>query len=199
MDTQWSRIFKGLTFKVADDNERVQALRRRSEIYELELGHHGTDEFDATAAHLVAINESGLVVSAMRVILQRPLEIERHLDLSAIVEQNKRVSQIGGFWVEDQWRVVEQHRFLQIGMLKLAYMFGGANDIGQFVMYTYPRLVQFYRGAFFEDLCRRFAHPAWGDVSVLRLDLCGLAERCRASTTAVARLLTLEDPENFAV
>lgn len=199
METSWSRIFSGLTFKVASADERLEALQRRSGIYQLELGHHGLDEFDDAASHLVAVDAEGRVVSAVRVVVQRPLEIERYLDLKPVVGEDTNVAQIGGFWVDDAWRVVKHTRFLQVGMLKLAFMFGQSNGIAEFVMYTYARLTPLYRAAFFEDLKLGFVHPAWGEVTTLRMDLLGLAERSASSASAIARLLSSEHLENFTV
>lgn len=199
MEIVWSDVFSGVTFKIATENEREQALERRARIYDTELGAQGTDEFDTDAVHLVAIDTDGRVVSALRVITQRPFEIESYLDLETIADTTLATAQTGGFWVDNEWRIVRQRRFLQVGMMKLAFMFGRSHGITQFVMYTYDRLTNLYRAAFFDAISISFCHPVWGHVRVMRLNLPEVMARCAHSQTFLSQLILADRLPNFRV
>jgi predicted GNAT family N-acyltransferase len=163
----------GLVVKIADAREREIALQRRAEIYTQELGYHGLDEYDKDAIHLVAMDERGEMVGAVRLLGPRPLplELESHVPLDA---EFNRALQVGGFWVHrkgrrigSSWAVPE---LLRQGMVKVARCLG-SNAI---VLRTHIRpLSRYYRMAGFVHWREKdFVHPAWGPVftMVLRVE-----------------------------
>lgn len=192
-------ILAGLTFKVATEGERAEALERRGRIYDSELGACGVDEFDTGAVHLVALDAQERIVSALRIITQRPLEIEKYVDVRRIANSNHPLAQIGGFWVDKEWRIVRHQRLVQLGMLKSALMFGRSIGVGEFVMYTYARLTNLYRAAYFEPVDLRFQHPIWGGVEVMRLNLIRLGTKCKGWQTPIGDLLGAESLRNFRI
>jgi len=191
--------FQGITFKVADEIERAQALSLRAQIYREDLGHHGIDRFDTLAHHLIARDSEGELIAAVRIIGPelRPLEIEQFIDLSSLI--GGRPAQIGGFWVRREHRQVIRDPFLQIGVLKLAYDFARKHAFTDFVMYTYSHLLAFYRSAYFEQKGLHFEHPTWGRVEVMHLDLVSLESQLVQSEQPLARLLSRTDLPNFMI
>ena len=146
------RVFRNLTFKLASGPERTEAIRLRKELYQEELGYHGSDEFDDDAHQLIAVDEDGQIVGAIRILdpLQRPFEIERFVNIESILGDNRTPGQIGGFWIRTADRRVQGGAFLPLGMLKVAFMFARKRGITDFVMRTHVGALQrFYeRGLF---------------------------------------------------
>lgn len=188
-----------IRFKVADDLERAEAIRLRGEIYERELGYHGTDEFDDRAHQLIALDSNGEICAAIRILgpNHRPFEIERFVRLADIVAVGRTPAQIGGFWIRPTDRRVHSSSFLPLGMLKLAYVFAGKQGITDFLMRTHiTQLQRFYERGFFQLVeGLSFDHPDWGRVYVMHLDLLRFQTTHAASADPIARYLLTESAE----
>lgn len=196
-------MFEGLTFKVAEGLERCRALELRAEIYEQELGHHGIDDFDERAHQLIALDASGEMVAAFRILSpdQRPFEIEQFVNLQGFIATGRSPAQIGGLWIRRGDRRMRGRALLPLGMLKLAYAFARRHEITDLVMRTHiAQLREFYRRALFRSLDHLgFQHPLWGEVYVMHLDLVDLEARCSQSKDPVARFLLSKDAPNIFV
>ena len=190
-------MFEGLTFKVAQGVDRDRALELRRTVYEEELGYHGVDDFDKLAYQLIAVDETGDLVSALRIIGpgQRPFEIEQFVELAVIVRAGSCPAQIGGFCIRKDRRPVSRQSFLSLGMLRFAYVFARRQQITDFVMRTHvEQLRDFYRRAFFRVVNElAFHHPLWGPVYVMHLDLIGLEQRWRETRDPIARFMVNQD------
>jgi predicted GNAT family N-acyltransferase len=189
----------GLTFKVATPVERLRAAELQRQVYAEDVGHVPSDSFDARAHHLVVINEAEEVVAAFRIVgpEQRPFDIEQHLDLATILSGHRRPGLIGRLCIRRDYRSVSRHMMLPFGVLKLAYGFSRQRGITDLLLYTYPNLVTFYRGAFFRLIEPPIEHPAWGRVHVMHLDLVELYDRLTHSYQPLARFLCQSDLPNF--
>ena len=191
-----------VTFRIASAAERAEAVRLRSQIYKEELGHHGVDEFDDKADHLIAVDSLGEIIAAIRILgpEQRPLEIEKFVDLRRIIGRNRRVAQIGGFWIRAVDRRVQSRSFLPLWMLKVSFTFARKRGITDFVMRTHlEELRRFYERGFFrlvEEL--GFNHPNWGLVYVMHLDLESIETHHRESKDPIARFLLSDDASRLA-
>ncbi len=194
-------MFDGLMFKVAVGEDRLQALELQREVYMKDLGHIPQDEYDAEAHFLTACSEDGAVIGAFRLVgpEQRPFDIERFVSLADLLPPGRTPAVVGRLCVRHDHRQVSRHTFIQIGLLKLAYAFAMKWDITDFLLYTYPRLIAFYRGALFETLAKTFEHPDWGVVHLMRLDLVGLEARCAQSRGGLARLLFATELPNLVL
>lgn len=196
-------MFEGIHFKVADEAERAQALRLRQAIYEAELGYDPIDEFDETAPQLIAIDGSTELLAALRILTpdQRPLELERFVDLSEVLPPGCAPGQIGALWIRPDQRRVSSRALLPMALLKLAYAFARKRGITDLVLRTpVPALRRFYGRAFFRPLDHLgFRHPVCGFVHVMHLNLRALeAERSRLQDP-VARFLFLTELPNIEV
>lgn len=196
-------MFEGLTFRVAEGIERTRTLQLRRDVYLEELGYDPIDEYDEGAPQLVAVRADGQVVGAFRIVMpsQRPLEIERFVDLSEIVPPGRAVGQSGGLWIRPDYRRVTSRALLPLGMIKLAYTFARKHGITDLVMRTpVPALRVFYRRAYFRDLDHlNFEHPVCGKVCVMHLDLLCLERDQSQLEDPIARFLFLTDLANVNV
>jgi predicted GNAT family N-acyltransferase len=192
--------FGGLTFKLAD-TELQAASQLLQAVYAKAWGHVPNDGLDERAYHLVATDSAGEVVAAVRLLGpdQRPFDLERHVRLSDFIGPDRLPAQIGRLCIRDDYRTIRRSALVQMGMLKLTYDFANKRRYTDLVMYTYPQLVNFYRGSFFELVGREFEHEHWGTVIVMHLDLLQLEPRCRRSRSLVARMLATANLPNFQV
>jgi predicted GNAT family N-acyltransferase len=185
-------LFDGLTFKLADPVERAQAFDLQREVYGGDVGHVPHDEYDQRADYLIAHDVNGEVVAAFRVVgpEQRPFDLEKFVDLSAVIAQDRSVALVGRLCIRHSHRDVSRKAFLPAGIMKLAFTFARKRGITDFVMYTFPHLVNFYRSAFFRTLNLTFEHPGYRcTMHVMHLDLIDLEQRLSQSREPIARLL----------
>jgi len=194
------QVLEGLRFMVAAGQDRERAVEMTRQVYLDEFGQDTDDGFDAGAHFLIACIESGEIAATSRVVgpEQRPFEIEAFVNLSEFLSPDRVPALVGRLTVRRDLRTVNRHTFIQIGMLKLAYVFAQKQGITDFVLFTFPHLLAFYRGALFEPR-QAFEHPEWGPVHVMHLDLLGLEARCATSRRSLARLLFATDLPNLVV
>jgi len=195
-------LFEGLTFKVADATERLQAFDLQRKVYGEDVGHVPSDEFDERAHYLVAHDSDHEVVAAFRVVGPdlRPFDLEDYVDLSPYVAPDRRVALVGRLCIRHDHRRVSKRGMLPIGMLKLAFAFSQKCAFTDFVMYTFPDLVAFYRSALFHPLGLSFIHPGYQcRMHVMHLDLIDLKPRMSGSRSPMAQLLLSVSPPNFVV
>ena len=191
----------GLIFKVANPAEQALAVALRAQVYIRDLGTLPKDELDQTAHHLVALNETGEVVGAVRLVGPegRPFDLEQFVPLSSFLPEGNAVGLIGRLCVRPDYRTVSQRLFVQAGILKLTYLFSRRRQITDLIMYTYPNLINFYRGALFSLVGISFAHPYWGDVHVMHLDLQRLHTRCTTNHSPLSNFLLAPAGDNFII
>lgn len=194
-------LFEGLTFKVAETEERAAALDLCRQVYQEDLGHVPIDGRDDVAHHLIALDSRGDVVAGFRVVgpENRPFDFERSVDLGAILGPARSPALIGRLTIRRDHRSVRKAAFLQVGMLKLAHAFAERRGITDFFLYTYPNLIKFYRGSFFDLLDVTFEHPDWGSVHLMRMNVTELPRRCASSRSSLAKLLLDGEMPNFVV
>jgi len=194
-------LFEGLTFKVAKGVDRLRAVGLLRDVYLEAYGHVPNDGLDERAHFLVVSLADGQLAATARVLgpEQRPFDIESSAPLSRFIPGDRCIAEIGRLCIRKDHRSVRKNTFIQFGMLKLAYAFACKQGITDFVMYTYPELIDFYRGALFELVDVTFMHPDWGEVHVMRLDLLSLKERHSGSATPLGRILFSSDMPNFIV
>ena len=184
-------LLEGLTFKVANACERGLAFEFRRVVYEEQFGHLPIDDLDELAHHLVATNENGEIIAAVRIVGpdQRPFDLERYVELAQFIPKERIPAMIGRFCIRRDYRGVSKRSFVPMGMFKLSYAFARQQGLTDLLTYAYRNLYHFYRGAFFEPMIRGFDHPTWGTVTVMRLDLDGLEARYRESKQPFAHFL----------
>jgi hypothetical protein len=194
-------VFDGLAFRVAAGEERTRALELQHQVYAEDLGHVPEDSFDARAHFLVACADNGGVVAVFRLVgpEQRPFDLEAFVNVKEILAPGRIPALVGRLCIRRDHRNISKHMFLQIGLFKLAYAFAEKRGITDLLLYTYPKLIAFYRGALFNLVNRTFEHPDWGTVHLMHLDLLGLEARCAQSRNRLARLLFATDVPNLVV
>lgn len=191
----------GLTFKLANTAEQALAVALREQVYTKDLGAVPKDNLDQTAYHLVALNDAGAVVGAVRLLgpEHRPFDLERFVPISSFLPEPSAVGLIGRLCVRPDYRTVSQRLFVQAGILKLTYLFSLHRGITDLIMYTYPNLINFYRGAFFSPVGISFPHPYWGVVHVMHLDLRKLNNKCTTHHSSLSRFLLQPPGSNFLI
>lgn len=186
-------MFEGIRFKLAEGAERSRTLELRRQIYNDELGYDPVDEFDDQAAHFITITDADEIVAGFRIITpdQRPLEIEKFVNLVGFIPNGGAPGQIGALWVHPNHRRITSRGLLPLGMLKLAFAFASRRQITDLVMRTpVQALCGFYRRAFFRRLEQLdFQHPVCGKVYVMHLDLRDIGARQSHLQDPVARFL----------
>jgi predicted GNAT family N-acyltransferase len=194
-------LFEGLTFRVAKGLDRPRAMELLRHVYVEAYGHVPNDGLDEQAHFLVVALADGQLAATVRVLgpEQRPFDLESSVPLSQFVSGDRCIAEIGRLCIRTDYRSIRKSTFIQFGMLKLAYAFARKRGITDFVMYTYPELIDFYRRALFELVDVTFTHPDWGDVHVMRLDLLSLETRFSGSDTPLGRILFSSDMSNFIV
>jgi len=196
-----SNLLEGLTFKVADDEERLRALELRTRIYTQELGTTGQDRFDTLAFHLIAKDSTGSVVACLRIVgpEDRPFDIERLVDISPFVQTGKSPAEISRFCVEPSHRDIAPGHTIHLGMLKLVYEFTLRYHITDLFTLVMPHLITFYRFILFKPLHVNCEHPIFGSAHLMHLDLDGVRRRLQHASTPVAQLLFHTDLPNVVV
>lgn len=185
-------MFDGLTFKVADPRERAQAFELQREVYGVDVGHIPHDDFDERAYYLIAQDRKQEVVAAFRVVgpEQRPFDLERFVDLSPLIAADRSVALVGRLCIRHSYREVSRKLILPVAMMKLAFVFARKHSFTDFVMYTFPHLLNFYRRAFFRTIDLTFEHPGYCcRMHVMHLDLIDLERQLSQSREPMARLL----------
>lgn len=131
---------------------------------------------------------------------QRPFDLEQFVDLSSIISRDRLPALVGRMCVRHSHRTVSRKAFLPLGMLKLAHDLARKRGFTDFVMFTFPHLLSFYRTAFFRPVGITFEHPAYRCRShVMHLDLLEFRERCASSVEPFAQLLLSTDLPNIIV
>jgi predicted GNAT family N-acyltransferase len=194
-------VFDDLIFKVANERERVLALALRQSVLEDEQRPDGFDRLDEISQHLIASNQRGEVVAALRWLGEehRPYDFERYLDPETFLGPHRGLAFIGRLCVRKDYRLVRRAAFLQMGMLKLTYDFAVKREVSDIFMYTFAHLLRFYRGIFFIPLEISFVHPLWGPVHLMHLNITSLPDRCSGTRSSLARLLFTGEHPNFVV
>lgn len=185
------RLFEGLTFKLADDGERERALDLRRRIYTAELGDPGIDRFDTVAAHLIATDAQGIVVSTLRVVgpQERPFDLERFVPLDPILTDESRPAEVSRFCVEPNHRAIHRGQLVHLGMLKLLYEFARQQGITDLLTLGLPDLETLYKIAFFIPMNVMIEHPTWGHVRVMHFNMAKTRSENKTSRHPIARLL----------
>lgn len=190
---------EGLTFKVANAEERDRALSLRAEIYSAELGSSGLDEYDDEAWQLVALREGREVVATLRLARpeQRPFDLETLIDLEATIPEGRSVADLSRFCVREDYRRVRSGQFVHLGMLKLLYAVAQQNRVSDLVTLALPHLEVMYRAVFFAPLpYGDLVHPTFGPVTLMHFDVAGAERRYGKSTRPFARFLFESDLPN---
>jgi len=187
-----TRPLERLSFKVANSDEREQALALQREVYAGDVGHVPSDAFDESAHYLVAVDSTREVIGMFRMVgpEHRPFDLERFVDLSAHIAPERQVALIGRLCIREDHRDVSRSFNVPIGLFQLALRFSGQHGFTDLIMYTFPHLLNFYRTAYFQCLNLSFAHPGYGcEMHVMRLDLVDVAREYVHSAEPMARLL----------
>jgi predicted GNAT family N-acyltransferase len=192
-------MLEDFTFKTADAEERRHALRLRRDVYSGDLGHVPEDDTDDRANHFVATIRSGDIVAAFRILgpRERPFDLEQYVDLRSIAPPDRTLALIGRLCIRPDYRAIRHSAFIQMGMLKLAHTFAERERISDFVMYTFPHLLAFYRSAYFSETGQTFLHPGYRQkMHVMHLDIVSFRRCYATSDTSLARYLLHACPEN---
>lgn len=193
------RLFEGLTFKVANEPERDQALRLRRELYLEEFGDEGLDELDAGAHHLIAINADRRVIAALRLVDagHRPFDLEHFVGLPEL-DPGRIPGEVARFCVCKDYRQVRRGQFVHLGMFKLLYMFAEHRGITDIFTLGLTELRSVYRFAFFRETIMTCRHPIGNRiVQLMHLDLLEVKAKYAESRNPVARLLFQTDLANI--
>lgn len=171
-------------------------------VYSEDVGHvPDLDEFDQGAHYLVALAPTRQVIAAFRIVgpEQRPFDLDRLVDLSAISPPGRSPGLIGRLCVQRDFRMAARSILLPMGMLKLAHLFCKKHGITDLFLYAYPNLINFYRGAGFRLLDFTVDHPFWARVHVMHLDLIAFWDRHTHAPQGLARFLLADGSANFRV
>jgi len=193
-------LVKGLTFKVADpaEIEAARALQRQTFIE-----HHGRLPVDSaeTGAHQFVIYDSkGDLVGTFRIVgpEQRPFDLEKTVDLSTVLKPGRSPGLIGRLCIRRDLPTAGEYMMIPAGVLKLAYQFSRKHGITDLLLYTYPKLLNFYRRAFFREF-DTVDHDVWGVMHVMHLDLVEFEREQAEADTPLARFLFRSPLPNFMV
>jgi predicted GNAT family N-acyltransferase len=185
------RLFEGLTFKVASQAERGEALNLRREVYLEEFGDEGLDELDADAHHLIAVNEERRVIAALRIIdaEHRPFDLEHFVELPRLAA-GRIPAEVARFCVAKDYRHVHRGQIVHLGLFKLLYMFALDTHTTDIFTLGVVELRRLYKFAFFDELDITCRHPI-GDrpVQLMHLNLVDIHERYKDSHHPIAKLL----------
>jgi predicted GNAT family N-acyltransferase len=198
-------LLGGITFQVAAGSDRSRVLEFRRRVYATDWPNVPVDEvidkLDASAHQLMAIDASGEVIAAFRIVPpeSRPFDLEYYISLSPILGSDRAPAEIGRLCVAHDNRQVRSNPFMHIGLLKLAYDFSARLQLTDLVLTALPKLRAFYRVGFFREIGVTFTHNTWGKVHVMHLDLVSLPNYCRQTEGPVARLLLAEALPNFQI
>jgi predicted GNAT family N-acyltransferase len=178
----------GLVVKIADAREREIALQRRAEIYTQELGYHGLDEYDKDAIHLVAMDERGEMVGAVRLLGPQPLPLEVFSFLTPTevdLQLGCAPLQIGGLWISHLQRRIAHKSLVSLALLKYAIAIAERFAASAFVLRTVPRLRAYYETVHFRPLGKGiFDDPHWGRVAIMFRPLNALPVGARSTRAA---------------
>lgn len=186
-----------LIFKVADHDEKARAIRFQEEVYKEELGHAPDDSRWPAAHYLIALDADQSLLATARLVGpdQRPFEIERYVDLSSLFPANCAVALAGRLCVHPAHRRVPRSMFILTGLLKLTYAFATNQAWTDLIIYPRTELVEFYRGALFEESGLTFVEPDFDlEMHVMVLQLKRLERRLALSKAPLARLLRSTSP-----
>lgn len=194
-------MFDDLVFKLANEDERARAFALREQTFLEELGQVGYDPLDEVAHHLVACRPGGEVVATFRILgpEHRPFDFEKLLDMERVLTAGRTPGMVARLCIRKDYRTVRRSTFMQMGILKLSHDFAISRGITDLFMYTFPHLLKFYRGIFFDSLGVSFEHPVWGTVHLMHQDVAALPENCRRSRSSLARALFTGEHPNFIV
>jgi N-acyl-L-homoserine lactone synthetase len=190
-DVSQADPFKGLTFTVATDDERPEALSFRGEIYRDELGDSGIDGFDDSAHHLLARDAAGLIVAALRIVgpEQRPFDLEQLFDLSTVLPLDRVPAEVSRFCIAKKHRQIHRNHMVHMGMLKLVHEFSVKTGITDLFTLGLPHLKNLYRVGYFSPLGIICDHPIWGRTELMRLDIDDARRRYETAPSRIATLL----------
>lgn len=195
-----AELISGLTFKVADPDE-VEAARALQRATFVE--HHGQfvhDAWEDGATHFVVYDRRREVVATFRLVGpdQRPFDLEQTVDLSRVLKPGRVPALVGRLCIRRDLPNAGEYIMLPAGVLKLAYEFSKKHGITDLFLYTYPKLLNLYRRAFFREF-DMVDHEVWGRMHLMHLDLIALTEAHRVDTSPLAQFLFRSALPNFLV
>lgn len=174
----------GIVVKIANPREREIAIARRAEIYTAELGHHGLDEYDRGAVHLVALDEGGEMLGACRLLGPQPLptELEGFVQLGSLLPCGGYSMQAGGLWVLKHKVDLKRRIFVALALWRRALSLAAKTGATALVVRTLPRLSPYYRSVGFQSLSQALFHdPTW-ETATLMFRPIGEAHRSRGGS-----------------
>jgi predicted GNAT family N-acyltransferase len=183
-----------ILFKVATSSERTEAIRLQGEIYREELGYAPDDSESPVGHYLIALDEQGTLLATARLVgpEQRPFEIEKYVDLDSLLPGAGAIALAGRLCVHPDHRKLPGSMFILAGLLKHTYEFASTQGWTDLVIYPRTELVEFYRGALFEESGVTFVDPDFGlEMHVMRLELHHLERRLSRLAAPVAKLMRL--------
>lgn len=195
-----AEIIKGLTFKVADPAEIGAARALQREVFTKHYGQLPVDAADLRAHHFVIYDSERNLVGTFRIVgpEQRPFDLEKTVDLSSVLKPRRAPGLIGRLCIRRDLPTPQEYMMIPAGVLKLAYDFSRKHGITDLLTYTYPRLLTFYRRAFFREF-DTVDHEVWGLMHVMHLDLIELERDQSGADTPLAHFLFRSKLPNFQV
>lgn len=167
--------------------EQAIDIRRRVYVEEFgyDLGKAGArDEIDDRAYHLLATNPVGEPVASMRLLdaPQRPFEIERFLDLSAILDSRWHPAEITRLCILAPYRRITRASFIHLALLEGVLRLTSFLQATHLVASTRAELMPLYRYLLFDTYAdATYEHSEIGNAvhTLMSLDLRDFPQRCR--------------------
>lgn len=159
---------------------RLEALRLEEQIYRRDHGFVANPE--DSAVYIIARCERNSVVASFRILgpEARPFEFEATAPLD-FLPPGSRPALIGRLCVRDDFRSASAQMALHLELLRAAFVHAEEKGFTDFVQFTFPRLVVFYRRALFLPVNRSFFHEGYGQrMELMHLDLQSVRRRIAA-------------------
>ncbi|MBI1817549.1 MAG: GNAT family N-acetyltransferase [Deltaproteobacteria bacterium] len=178
---------------MGDQNDRVDAIRVRRQVYCTELGYQGEEDAVDQRAHLCVVRTNdGEAVASLRIVgpAQRPFEIETFRSLDEILPLEHRAAEISRFCALPAFRSISS--LVHLAAFKFAFGLADCEGFSHFVIWSKPILAPIYRYLLFETIRDvQFEHPGLGNErhAVLVLDLRDIVTRYRQTRPALWSLL----------
>lgn len=166
--------------EVAGRLARQEALRLEEQVYRRDHGFVSKPE--EKAVYIIARHDRGSVVASFRVLgpEARPFEFESAAPLD-FLRPDSKPALIGRLCVRDDYRSASAQVALHLGLLRAAFAHAEDNGFTDFVQFTFPRLVVFYRRALFLPVDRSYFHEGYRQrMELMHLDLQAVRRRLAA-------------------